>query len=444
MISLETIIQIIPTNQLSLYIFDLELLILTALFAFKLPKRTLFPARVCLSLVIIFAYTALWNLTLGYVSVTITGYFLLFCLLIASLYFSFKIPLLSAIFLASAGYACQHFEYKLNQIVLALIEYNIVSLQNNQLIISLIYFAIFILFSICIYFLFAQKIKAEDSSLLENRTNIILGTLILLCATSLNIASEAYVNPLGGSLNDLIIFIISSLYDMISAILTILLLFEFFSKKKKDLFFKQESQIWQHEKKQLEISKENIDYLMILVHDLKHEIADINDIDKSQRIQKLNDDLISFSTFYKTGNDVLDLVLAERKHKLSIHEITTTVMADGSSISFMNSSDIYALFMNMFDNAIDALLKVQNHAKRTISLSIRKHMGLIFIHEENPYCGSIKFKDDIPMTDKKESIEHGYGSLSIKRIAQKYGGYVNYDVDDGVFKIDIVLDPSTT
>ena len=190
--------------------------------------------------------------------------------------------------------------------------------------------------------------------------------------------------------------------------------------------------------------KENIDYLMILVHDLKHEIADINDIDKSQRIQKLNDDLISFSTFYKTGNDVLDLVLAERKHKLSIHEITTTVMADGSSISFMNSSDIYALFMNMFDNAIDALLKVQNHANRTISLSIRKHMGLIFIHEENPYCGSIKFKDDIPMTDKKESIEHGYGSLSIKRIAQKYGGYVNYDVDDGVFKIDIVLDPSTT
>lgn len=439
----ESASSIVPVNDLSLFAFDLELILTTALFAFKLPKRKYFLCRLLACLAIMIGYTLLWRLNPDLAYVSIICYTIFFALLILALAFCFQISPLTAVFLATAGYASQHFNYKLIQIILGIGEFFAPSLQTNNIGIIFIYAGIYILFNIFIYFIFARRIQSEDSPLLENARNIILGAVILIGATSLNLLFESFFNPLSGSSVDLGIFLVGSIYDMISCFLTLTLLFQLFNNKKLTYEYKQSQKIWEQEKKQLKISKENLDYLLILAHDLKHEVEDIGDNNKTERIRKLNDKLADFANSLKTGNETLDLVLAERKSKMDKHEITLAVVADGKALDFLRPDEIYSMFMNILDNAIEALLKIKEKSSRTLSLNIKKEMGLVFIHEENPYVGTISTKDGLPVTSKTDKLFHGLGTMSIKRVTDNYKGQLKFDFSDNTFKLDIVLDPSS-
>ena len=85
-----------PVNPLSLYTFDLELLLFVGIFSFRLDKQSLFPLRLFVSLALIAVYTVLWDFGDGSLLVDIPCYALLFLLLIGLVYFCFDIPFFSA------------------------------------------------------------------------------------------------------------------------------------------------------------------------------------------------------------------------------------------------------------------------------------------------------------------------------------------------------------
>ena len=51
----------------------------------------------------------------------------------------------------------------------------------------------------------------------------------------------------------------------------------------------------------------------------------------------------------------------------------------------MSESDIYSLFNNILDNAVEAVLRIQDPEKRIILLTVLSRNHFLFIHEEN-YC----------------------------------------------------------
>lgn len=146
-----------------------------------------------------------------------------------------------------------------------------------------------------------------------------------------------------------------------------------------------------------------------------------------------------YDTSINTGNRALDTVLIEKGMYCKNHGIQWTCMADGSGLNFMKVEDLYAILGNALDNAIAAVLELQDERKRIINVRIIKQESLIMIQVQNYYDKELKFTDGIPETTRKNKSEHGYGMKSIRYMAEKYNGTMTVNVRDSIFTLQILL-----
>ena len=107
-------------------------------------------------------------------------------------------------------------------------------------------------------------------------------------------------------------------------------------------------------------------------------------------------------------------------------------------MAFMEVMDIFSLFGNILDNAIEHQ-SILEPEKRFIHLSVRSTNQLLLIHAENHLEGELVMRNGIPVTTKEDKNYHGYGMLSIRRIVEKYGGSFSISTEDQLFQIDIIL-----
>lgn len=432
--------EIIPNKGAwSLIVFVGELLLATSVYVFKLRRRNHFWLWLvlCLSCFIGFAYS--WSLIPYINSVTsiifsILFFFIAFFGLIGSLMACFKVNIQAAMFLGTAGYAMQHFTYKLIQIVIGSIEKGIPSFVDNNYGIYGIY-ASFVIISLPIFYnMFGKKIHKNETLIIEDSRLLIISIILIICTIILNLIYESFVK-----VSNLTLFIVGCLFDMVCCFLTLFIEFEMLKSKEISEAYIQMKTIWESEKKQLEISKENMDYMKILAHDLKHELNESTLLISKNKVDELNHRIAAFGNSIKTGNDILDLVIAERTLIVQKENINLSIIADGSVLSNMKQSDCYSLFMNIMDNAIDAVKELPKD-QREISLAVRESMGMILIHEVNPFKGTLNFKDGLPQTTKGDSMYHGLGTKSIKGIVDSYSGDCEISIkDNNIYVLNILL-----
>lgn len=432
--------EIIPNKGAwSLIVFVGELLLATSVYVFKLRRRNHFWLWLvlCLSCFIGFAYS--WSLIPYINSVTsiifsILFFFIAFFGLIGSLMACFKVNIQAAMFLGTAGYAMQHFTYKLIQIVIGSIEKGIPSFVDNNYGIYGIY-ASFVIISLPIFYnMFGKKIHKNETLIIEDSRLLIISIILIICTVILNLIYESFVK-----VSNLTLFIVSCLFDMVCCFLTLFIEFEMLKSKEISEAYIQMKTIWESEKKQLEISKENMDYMKILAHDLKHELNESTLLISKDKVDELNRRIAAFGNSIKTENDILDLVIAERTLIVQKENISLSIIADGSVLSNMKQSDCYSLFMNIMDNAIDAVKELPKD-QREISLAVRESMGMILIHEVNPFKGTLNFKDGLPQTTKRDSMYHGFGTKSIKGIVDSYSGDCEISIkDNNIYVLNILL-----
>lgn len=432
--------EIIPNKGAwSLIVFVGELLLATSVYVFKLRRRNHFWLWLvlCLSCFIGFAYS--WSLIPYINSVTsiifsILFFFIAFFGLIGSLMACFKVNIQAAMFLGTAGYAMQHFTYKLIQIVIGSIEKGIPSFVDNNYGIYGIY-ASFVIISLPIFYnMFGKKIHNNETLIIKDSRLLIISIILIICTVILNLIYESFVK-----VSNLTLFIVGCLFDMVCCFLTLFIEFEMLKSKEISEAYIQMKTIWESEKKQLEISKENMDYMKILAHDLKHELNESTLLISKDKVNELNRRIAAFGNSIKTGNDILDLVIAERTLIVQKENINLSIIADGSVLSNMKQSDCYSLFMNIMDNAIDAVKELPKD-QREISLAVRESMGMILIHEVNPFKGTLNFKDGLPQTTKRDSMYHGFGTKSIKGIVDSYSGDCEISIkDNNIYVLNILL-----
>lgn len=113
-------------------------------------------------------------------------------------------------------------------------------------------------------------------------------------------------------------------------------------------------------------------------------------------------------------------------------------MADGDLLGFMSDADIYSLFGNILDNATEASVKVEA-GWRAISLRVKRAANMVLVHSDNYFNGRLKYSNGNLVTSKDNTADHGYGVMSIKRVAEKYGGSVSLSAAGNVFSLDVLL-----
>lgn len=192
------------------------------------------------------------------------------------------------------------------------------------------------------------------------------------------------------------------------------------------------------EKRQYENFKRSVDYINIKCHDLKHEIARMRRMGyvDANRVDKVASELQLYDAFAKTGNETLDLLLTDKNLICLSKGITLSYMADASGLGFMDEGDIYSLFGNMLDNSIEYLERIEDEQNRFIRFFIKRKGDMLFVHAENYFTGNLELSEGLPVTTKKDTVFHGFGTKSMRTTVEKYGGSFKITPGNGLFAVD--------
>lgn len=201
--------------------------------------------------------------------------------------------------------------------------------------------------------------------------------------------------------------------------------------------------LWHQQKGQYQLSKETIELINHKCHDLKHQVQAIRAVkDEKERetyFEKIEKSVQIYSAIVRTGNEILDTILTEKSLICENSGIHINCVADGSLLAFMNPVDLYTLFGNALDNAIEAVRKLESKEKRVIDIMLYERQSFLMLQIVNPMCGEVKFEDGLPLTTKAKNGYHGYGMKSMLHTIQKYEGHLTTEVKNGCFYFNVML-----
>lgn len=371
-------------------------------------------------------------------------FILLFLCTVFSLKLVYNEKIFNIFFACVAAYTAQHMAYALYCLFLYILGFShndVNGLYTDENVANFFSVRKSYVYVICYYvaywlcWLVFGRRDASRNRLILGKTLFYLSAIIILIDVVLNTLVVYNVSPESGN----IVFVIIYLFTVISCILALFIQFimadRFMIANENEII----KQLLAQEQKQHELSKQSIDIINVKCHDLKHFINSFNGRIDTDEIQKLEKAISIYDSNIKTDNDVLDLILTEKSLLCEKNSIHLDCMVDGKQLDFISQSDLYSLFGNALDNAVEAVSKVEDIEKRVIGIYSNRQNNLISIHIENYFNGEVKFLDDKPVTSKEDSNYHGFGIKSMEMIAEKYGGYLNIRIDGDKFFLNIIL-----
>ena len=415
-------------------------LALCFLFSWNFPKRKHFLLRstVCIliSLIIGFFSRSIEIPNASIISLSLT-YILVFATLPITLYICFDYSFSSSQFISIIAYSFRHMIYLLWQLIANLIHDILkVDLSSFSIIWIVIAGVSFLVYLPALIFLY-NKLKTYPNVALPSFEIILVAAFAVVITIILNIFSLYYdrIESLPISLPYVL-----NIFAFVSSGMVILLLIGNAKRITLESEIVAVNQLRYQEEKQYEMTKESIDLINIKCHDLRHQLRHFSEknavIDKEE-LENIEKAIRIYDTRTKTGNRSLDIILQEKSLICDKNNITFDCIIDGQQLDFIKESDIYSLFGNIIDNAIESCLKIENPSKRTITLKVKKAANGVFCYEENPYVKKISFKDGLPVSTKGDPRFHGFGMKSILSIVKSYHGTMKVKAENERFCLSI-------
>ena len=84
----------------------------------------------------------------------------------------------------------------------------------------------------------------------------------------------------------------------------------------------------------------------------------------------MEEEVSAFENMSKTGNQVLDTILAAKIFHCRKNYIQITCVADGKLLDFIHVTDLCSIFGNALDNAIEHVIMIPEVEKRLIHLTV--------------------------------------------------------------------------
>ena len=406
--------------------FTMELLVCCILFFWPLKKRSRAPWRLTLGFlgcvgVVLLQPLAELQFVVGFL---LAGCYVLFCC---------DISLPDTLYCIACAYATQHFMFLAHSVLHYILSWP----QPGAEDVGLCYFSVLIAVGVTFYLFFARRLAGDTRYHLDTQRSLLSVAVILAVVLVLSLATgrtAAAGNPE--------LLLICRLYAMFCCL--------FFlwaqASQVKQLQLEREVVLQQYlrsqQKDQYRITKENIDIINRKCHDLKHQLSTLHSGGGAERdwyLSELEESIHIYDSTLETGNEVLDTVLTEKSLYCEAHQITLTCVADGRPLSFLDSTDIYTLFGNALDNAIESVIQLPDPEKRVIAVSVWARGGLLLFQFENYYEQALTFADGLPVTTKENNGYHGFGIKNIRYAAKKYGGQLFISAERNLFLLRVTI-----
>lgn len=339
------------------------------------------------------------------------------------------------IYALSNAYLCQHMGFCLSTMLFGS------SIPSDSYAYTQVYplgrWAFHLLVYAAAYYLILRKLPEQGRLKVTMRSACIKFAMVLLIALGLN-----YFYKTSAHDSDLH-YVIGLAYDLFCCIFILWLQLEQRRESALSARLEIERRLRVQNQEQYERSRTNVALINQKCHDLKHHLAALrlekDPILREQGLQEIEQAVLIYDAVAETGNEVLDTVLTEKSLICEQDHISWTCMANGALLDFMSAVDIYTLFGNALDNAIENSREIEDREKRVVSVIVQESRGMVLIQIENYYSHALQRKDGLPVTTKLDPDQHGYGLKSIASIAQRYGGLMNINPEDGIFLLSILI-----
>lgn len=217
-----------------------------------------------------------------------------------------------------------------------------------------------------------------------------------------------------------------------------------------------ENNIQIHRLKQLEYKKtinersyqliqEKYAELKILVHDFEKyckyidgKIADGQE-DVQAITKKLRDKNKEFLIIEYTNNKALNVLLSQKIKECNSKNIDFQIYALNTDLSFIEESDVIAIFGNLIDNAVESCM-ISKEKKIFLQIHTMNDKFLV-INLENSSDNAPIVKNDKLSTLKSDKNNHGIGLMSVEQALNNYNGHLQweYKAEKHIFVTTILI-----
>ena len=348
----------------------------------------------------------------------------------------YRISVRQLAFCAVSGYCMRQLIFccYIFLITVALPKFNLLRIEYVGWAAAGIYLGIYAALYAACYFIFVRPIsRSRDYN--AGISVLVTFAVVLVVNVAVNTVSELY------SQEHFQLYIIGLIIQIVCMLMILfvqtLLLDRMQLKNEKQIV----NTILEQQEKQYKFAEVNAELLSIKAHDLKHQVAVLRagGEEAEKLLRSIEDVTAAYDTVIKTDNTAVNIVLSEKWMYCKSHDIKLSCIVNPQALGFMENTDVYSLLGNLLDNCIEAVAMLESAEKRIISCNITDHAGVVTISSKNYYSGSLVVKNGLPVTSKNDKTSHGFGTRSIRRIVEKYGGTVDMNAEDGVFEVNITF-----
>lgn len=367
-------------------------------------------------------------------ALNILRYIVIFLVSVFFLWQCCDVTLANALFFGIGAYGVQHLAYNMHSIIMYfLLPFEIETYSGLYFAILI---AVYLIVYTALYFIFFRRVKREKSLIVSRKKLYFIVLIFLAVVIGLNTALLAYSFGSDSPLRPL-----CHLYAIFCCVLFLSIQFDFFEQNKlrEEKLLMQQLLNLKDEQKQR--SEQSIDIINMKCHDLKHQFAALrkmNREDMDKAITEAENAISFYDATADTGCVALNIILTEKSLIRQQYNIKFDFLVEGEKLAFMDDIDVYTLFGNAIDNAIESVMQ-EEEDRRILHLEIRSKDSFLCIKLEN-YCSrEISFQDGLPLTSKKDRSNHGFGTKSISYIVKKYRGTLKMEQTGENFLLKMIF-----
>lgn len=184
-----------------------------------------------------------------------------------------------------------------------------------------------------------------------------------------------------------------------------------------------------------------------LKHEMRGHLTNIKGLVQSKEyesletyISRMDGSIRDFELTLQTGNPVTDVIVNDKRRQCLELGIRFQVDFHYPGPELYDAFDLGIVLQNLLQNALEACEKVSVD-ERFISLAGKQKGRFFLIEVKNSFAGDIAFgQNGLPATAKKtDAPMHGIGLSNVQRIAEKYMGEMDMNIENQIFDITVMV-----
>lgn len=179
-----------------------------------------------------------------------------------------------------------------------------------------------------------------------------------------------------------------------------------------------------------------------LRHELKNHIALMESLLREGQYDKLREYFEEYAgkvtpslTEFRCPNPLVSSVISHQMNTAQAAGVTLDVIAAVPETLGIADDDLCSVLSNMLDNGVEGCIRA---GKDLVRATLHTDKGCLFITVTNPVNEDI-LRENPDLRSTKENASHGFGIPIIRRITEKYDGFVTFHVEDGWFTADAMM-----